>query len=190
MVRSSIFFSRVTVTIEIPLSRGMFALVDAADAEFVSQWKWFSLKTSPHHKAPHFYAMRNTPRGVGKRHLISMHRTILGAAKGFEVDHINGNTLDNRRANLRLATRSQNAANRHHFANKHGYLGVAQASCGKFLAQLQTGRRSYASFGYATVEEAAAAYDSLARRHFGEFARLNFPDIRPSEPPFSQENRR
>lgn len=173
------------MTVEIPLSQGLIALVDAADANMIGQWKWYALKTLRHQAIPHFYAVRNSPRGEGKRHLISIHRTILDAPKGLDVDHINGDTLDNRRANLRLATRSQNVANRHHFANKHGYLGVAKTDSGKFFAQLQTARKTYFSPSYyLTIEEAAAAYDGLARHHFGEFARLNFPDLETSKPSF------
>jgi hypothetical protein len=176
------------MTVEIPLSRGLVALIDTVDADLIGQWKWYALKTSRHQKAPHFYAVRNSPRGEGKRHLIPMHRVIVGASKGKDVDHINGNTLDNRRANLRLATRAQNIASRHHFSNRHGFLGVSCTGL-RFRARIDVARKPIFSEIFATVEEAAAAYDRLALEHFGEFASLNFPNLRPSKPPFCTENR-
>lgn len=88
---------------EIPLSQGRLALVDDADYAELSQHKWF---------VDHYgYAVRNFPRSLCKTRDIRMHRVILNAPDGMTVDHINGNRLDNRRCNLRLATDAQNKCN-------------------------------------------------------------------------------
>jgi hypothetical protein len=93
----------------IPLTRGMAALVDEEDYERISQFKWSAQKN-----CNTFYAKRNTPATNGKRQGIElMHRRILAPPRGMEVDHINGNGLDNRRKNLRVVTRQQNSQNRH-----------------------------------------------------------------------------
>ena len=91
------------------LTKGQFALVDCEDFEWLSTWKWSSFST----KGGVFYACRGTTRN-GVHKTLFMHREIMGlkAGDGLEIDHINRNPLDNRRANLRLATRKENCANR------------------------------------------------------------------------------
>lgn len=90
---------------EIPLTQGKCTVVDEADYGLLSQYNWFFNKIG--------YAVKNEPREKGKKNCRKtyMHRFILSVLSGNEVDHINGNTLDNRRCNLRLATKSQNAMN-------------------------------------------------------------------------------
>ena len=92
------------------------------------------------------------------------------------VDHINHDPLDNHRHNLRLATRSQNAANVGPYANNtSGYKGV-DFNQGKWRARItQHGKRHFLGT-FDTAEEAARAYDSKALELFGEFASLNFPE--------------
>src|SRR5689334_16735192 len=90
----------------IPLTRGQSAIVDDTDFEWLSQWKWCALPT---HRKDGYYAVRRTPNSNGK--LLFMHKFILGATTN-QGDHINGNKLDNRRDNLRPATRKQNLFNR------------------------------------------------------------------------------
>jgi len=117
------------------------------------------------------------------RTTVYMHREILKPEPGIWVDHINGDRLDNRRANLRRCNRRQNAGNS--FKNKadsasphHSqYKGVTR------LNREERERNYWAAYCagryvgmYATEIEAARAYDDAARKHFGEFARLNFPN--------------
>jgi hypothetical protein len=93
------------------------------------------------------------------------------------IDHINGDSTDNRIANLRDCTHAQNHANRSaDRGNSTGYKGVSLHACGRYYAQLKKGGEHKLALTYATAEEAARAYDAAAREHFGEFARLNFPD--------------
>jgi len=159
---------------QIPLTRGRHAIVDDADYEWLSQWKWTLLTTMPTvGKHEYSYAARQHPCGK----LVLMHRAILRAPESKCVDHMNGNRLDNRRSNLRLASHSENMANRKkHKNNTSGYMGVWQRkSSGNWRVELRFENKRHCGGTYATPEEAARAYDELARRIHGEFATLNFP---------------
>lgn len=109
-------------SVRIPLTQGKFALVDAEDASQLSAHKWHAVLI---HRA--WYAATHGSSGR-----IYMHKFLLVAPTGFEVDHINGDGLDNRRSvNLRLATHQQNLANqRLNKANTSGYRGVIQYKYG------------------------------------------------------------
>lgn len=117
--------------------------------------------------------------GSGRRgQTILMHRLITGAAPGQEVDHVNRDGLDNRRANLRVATRSQQIANQDiRLDNTSGYRGVSwRRDSRRWQAQLTVNGKWRGLGCYDDPEDAARAYDAAAREHFGEFAVLNFPD--------------
>lgn len=93
------------------------------------------------------------------------------------IDHINGDSTDNRIANLRDCSHAENQANRAaDRTNSTGYKGVSLHQCGRYYAQLKSKGVHRLAVTYATAEEAARAYDKAAREVFGEFARLNFPD--------------
>lgn len=109
----------------------------------------------------------------------SIHRYLLDPPKGLMVDHINGNKLDNRRSNLRLANMGLNVANRPKGAQRQGirekskYKGVHKNSaCATWTARCA--QHYLGSFD--TQEEAAKAYDEKALELFGEFANLNFKE--------------
>jgi hypothetical protein len=156
---------------EIQLTRGRVAIVDAEDAEALSAFSWsFNPSESTIGEG---YAMSNLN---GKT--IYMHRLLLGARPGQEVDHANRNSLDNRRSNLRFATRSQQAVNVHYKPGISGYRGV-QCDFDRtrpYRAKITIDGRTVRGMYRKTAEQAATDYDELARGAFGEFAILNFPD--------------
>ena len=152
----------------IPLTQGLFALVDEADVELVSGYTWHAKRAS---EARGWYAIAS---GRGLRRL-RMHRLLLDEPTG-DVDHINGNGLDNRRSNLRPADRSHNLANSRKRADTSSrFKGVYFCRAnGRWAAEATKGKKQF--LGYHDAEEdAARAYDAAARRLFGEFASLNFP---------------
>ena len=101
-----------------------------------------------------------------------MHRLVMGCRPREEVDHRNGDGLNNRRHNLRSTTHSLNQANRRRVTGKSGFKGVFQRS-GKWRAYITVAGRFISLGSFITAEEAARAYDVAAREHFGEFACTN-----------------
>ena len=159
----------------IPLTQGKYAIVDPDDYERLSRHKWHLQR-----KRQTLYAVRQAKgheRTNGQ--IVWMHRSILPPPEGMCVDHINNNGLDNRKANLRLATPAQNARNRRKTAVKTSskYKGVSyHAGQRKWCASIRVNGQ-YKYFGLFQNEiEAAKAYDEAARKHHKEFAVLNFPE--------------
>lgn len=155
---------------EIPLTKGKVALVDAADFEWLSQWKW-----SFHRGYARTVVPRPVVRATGCLRILPMQCAILDPPSSFTVDHINLNSLDNRRQNLRLATRTQQNANRDVSRNnKSGYKGVRRPTdMRKWRASIGYQRRFIFLGSFDTPEQAALAYNEAAQRLFGEFCRLN-----------------
>lgn len=154
--------------IRIPLSRGKHALIDADDLPLVSGRRWYVIDTG--------HGGLYAASWDGGRPLY-MHSLILPTPVGITPDHINGNGLDNQRSNLRPATKSQQAANsKLRRNNTSGYRGVCwDKSRGKWVVHIDVRRRRLNLGRYDDKDEAARAYDTAARAHFGEFARVNFP---------------
>ncbi len=155
----------------IPLTRGLFALADAADAESLNEHLWYVGRTT----GSCWYAYRRLPQTEqfphGRRQ--SMHHFLTGWSL---VDHRNGNGLDNRRSNLRPATSTQNSANKRKTRGSSRYKGVTwNKNAKRWQASIQVNRKRR-HLGYFLAEEPAArAYDAAARLTFGAFAALNFP---------------
>lgn len=156
----------------IPLTKNKTAKIDDIDFERVSRWKW---SYCPNRGG---YAVRNETYAPGKHRYLLMARFIMNAPKGKFVDHINGDTLDNRRSNLRIATHAQNQMNqRRRSDNTSGYKGVQWSKQKqKWIAVAWKAGHLYYGGASGDKVEAAEAYDRLATRLFGEFARLNFPE--------------
>lgn len=107
-----------------------------------------------------------------------MHRVITSAQPGMDVDHINGNGLDNRKINLRVCTRSQNLQNKPRRPGTSRFKGVYWNTRDLVWRAYISVNRSVTSLGQFRDEvEAAKTYDAAALKHFGPQARLNFPDI-------------
>jgi hypothetical protein len=150
---------------KITLSMGVAAIVDDEEYEKLNDSTWSFVNG---------YAYRQVWKN-GKPRTEYMHRVIMGDPKGFETDHINGNGLDNRKRNLRIATRNQNMANQRPQKNTSSrYKGVSwEKRRSKWQAYIETkGHKRH--LGYFDNEiDAAKAYNTAASLIFGEFARLN-----------------
>ena len=156
----------------IPLTKGQVAIVDAADFAKVSQKAWYASFDNRNRK---YYAKSAWLKPDGSKTTISMVRFLLGPAKGMHRDHINGDTLDNRRSNLRTSTPSQNQMNRGATKrNTTGYKGVSfDKGTGRYRVNIQFGHTKVYLGEYDTAMIAAAIYNDAAKKFHGDYAVLN-----------------
>ena len=156
----------------IRLTEGKFTIVDPADFYRLNSFYWLTCGRNGN-----LYAARLIRTPTGRLNTILMHKEILDSPSGLLVDHINTDSLDNRRANLRLATHSQNSCNsRRDKSNTYSrFRGVSFSKRKQkwFAAIRADGKKIW--LGYFDNEiDAAHAYDNAARQYHGEFSRLNF----------------
>lgn len=163
-------------TVRIPLHsrkyNDLFALIDEEDVSSVSRYRWCLHVDVGGHR----YAVTST------RPTLRMHRLIMAATTGEDVDHINHDGLDNRRSNLRCCLRRENVRHRRG-PQRNGTSGFLGVTLDKrrvhqkrpWLAQISTSGQYKYLGSFATAEEAARAHDNAARALHGEFASLNFP---------------
>lgn len=153
----------------IPLTQGKFAQVDDVEFEELSRCKWYF---------DGYYAARDC-RNSGRKSKVYMHRQIMNTPAGMETDHIDGNGLNNCRSNLRICTRVENGRNARKTNNCSSvFKGVTwHKQRGKWQAQIEIlGNRKHLGL-YKIPEDAAHAYDKAALEYYGEFAKLNFPEV-------------
>ena len=168
------------MTKEIQLNHGKVALVDDEDFEELNKYKWYAHKM----RGDLFYAYRRKRRienQEGNRGVISMHKMLISDAK--EIDHKNGNSLDNRKENLRGCSHSQNIANsktRTMYGSKNKtsfFRGVNwSAQRKKWRARVCKNYKVFELGFFNDQLDAAKAYDKKSKELFGDFARLNFSE--------------
>ena len=153
---------------KINLTRGFQALVDDEDYEWLNQWKWYVHITEQGNQ----YAVRDISRKTGKRGVIYMHKLIL-SKEGFVTDHKDRDSLNNQRGNLRLATKSQDSANKTKYAtNKSGYKGVYLHKPGVWRSRIMI-RGKVIDLGlFSHPKDAAIVYEKATVKYYGEFARI------------------
>jgi hypothetical protein len=148
----------------IDIGRGRIVRIDDDDADLLSRFTWYGAKH------------RNTWYAITQisRRTVYMHRLLMNPPGALSVDHVNGDGLDNRRANLRLATRSEQARNSRKRKSRSRFKGITfHAASGLWMAQIQLpGNKKMARYAK-TETEAAYLYNALASEHFGAFARVN-----------------
>lgn len=155
---------------EIPLTKNKVAIVDFDDYEYLSQWKW------RFHKG---YAVRSVFIGKSnnkkKYNIIHMHRLINNTPDGILTDHINGDKLDNRKANLRNCNKAQNRANsKKNLLLTSKYKGVSFLKRdNNFIARIKVGKKIFHLGSSKDEKEMAKLYNEAAIKYFGEFACLN-----------------
>lgn len=154
---------------DIHLINGAVAIVDDDDFVRLSAFRWRADRGG--------YAVRMAHLGIDRKgRLVAMHRVVAAAAPGDIVDHINGNRLDNRRSNLRLSTHAGNSQNRR-ATGASGFKGVTlHRQTGKWQAAIKPGGRNIHLGLFTDPVIAARSYDRAATEHYGDSARLNFPE--------------
>jgi hypothetical protein len=159
--------------VEVPLTRGQWAVIDIEDASAVLTRRWWALKWSK--RVPGFYAVAYVGRKLNGNPLAEfLHRFILGARSSHLVDHRDGNGLENRRFNLRVCDHANNRQNgrRLRSDNSCGFKGVYRREEG-WSAQIFSRGKHHSLGTFPTAEDAARAYDEAAVTLFGEFAATN-----------------
>jgi len=161
----------------IPVGKKKFAVVDDEDAETLLKYTWW-LTSSGYAEGHLRVGKKGMKHGVCRTGpKVLMHRLLLDATKGHDVDHVNMDLLDNRRANLRLATRSQNMANSgSRVGSTSQFKGVYWSTAEKsWMAALTFNGKVIWRKKFKEEVDAATAYNFKALEHFGEFAYMNKP---------------
>jgi hypothetical protein len=154
----------------VPLSQGLFAIIDAADVPLVGGYTWTATVNNRATYAVRS-ALKDEPRHKAK---IILHRVIMGNPTGLTIDHINGDGLDCRRSNLRLATVAENSRNRRISRNSStGFKGVTLIADDRWQARIRLNGRRYNLGCFGSPEEASAAYNRASRHLHGDFGRQN-----------------
>lgn len=156
---------------KIPLTQNKVAIIDNKDFEKISKHSWYFQGGYGSGYAVRMPSVLEEK----KRNLIRMHRVILDAPRGYEVDHINGNKLDNRRKNLRICLKSENHRNRNKQRNNtSGFKGVSRRKdLQKWAVHINVNGVKTSVGHFNDLIAAAKAYNEAAIINYGEFAKLN-----------------
>jgi hypothetical protein len=163
---------------KIYLDEGKWTILDPNDYYLYAGFKWCIGGCKDK-----LYAVRGQINGPDGLKIVRLHRLIMDAPEGLLVDHRNGDSFDNRRSNLRLATHSQNQYNRRKSKNTSSkFKGVYfRKNRGKWVAYINNVAGEKLWLGQFDAEiEAARVYDEAARKYRGEFASPNFPEEVPA----------
>lgn len=156
--------------VKVRLTRGQWALVDLEDYQRVKKYSWQA-------KTDGILTKGYRAQGCVDGKLTYMHRFILGdqVRKGLQVDHINHNTLDNRRSNLRICNQNQNQWNKMSHSGRDCKGVFFEKRTKHWQAKIQTGKPSKTLWSktYKTKQEAMDGYDEMATKLFGDFALTN-----------------
>jgi hypothetical protein len=163
---------------KIPLTQGKFALVDDEDFELINGFNWCAAKKGQGYYAVRSSSVKKKDIGCENRHPIYLHQMVIKIPKDKVLDHINGNTLDNRKKNLRVCSQLQNKWNsKKPITNTSGFKGVTWDKYkNKWKSQIRSNGRGKHLGNFDDLKKAAVEYDKAAKRLFGEFAKMNFPD--------------
>lgn len=140
-------------------SRGYVFKFDVDDYEKVSMWSWSV-----------------DPRGylaatVNKKHM-TLHTLIMDTPKGYVIDHINGDKLDNRKSNLRICTQHQNSMNTKETKNRKLPKGISLTKHGRYRARIMFNRKEIRLGNFIKLDDAIEARKKAELKYFGEFARI------------------
>lgn len=152
--------------VKLPLGKGLYAILDEPDYYKVMYMIFYALKG------------RNTTYAVHRKDIL-LHRFLMGLQKGDprQVDHEDGDGLNNRRNNLRICTPQQNSRNHQGKRDNQKYKGI-YVERDKYAASIWNGTKQIYLGSFLSMQDAARAYDAKAREVFGEFAWLNFPEVK------------
>jgi hypothetical protein len=166
------------------LGEGKWTILDQEDYYRLRHYKWVA-----YGRGTSTYAFRFKFVGPNKTTMMPLHSEIMEPKEGMFVDHKNCNSLDNRRANLRYATRTENNRNRRKKKNATSrFLGVSiDKKTGRWISAIAYNKKRMWLGRFDSEVEAAHVYDKAAKKYFGEFARLNFPqEDEKSQPLFTR----
>jgi hypothetical protein len=168
---------------KIPLTQGKYAIVDPDDFHRLREYKWHASRR--YYK---FYATRKIPNRKGEKgKTVHMHREVAHTPDGMMCDHINGRTLDNRKANLRSATALQNTWNsrKHSQSCSSKNKGVwFHKSIQKWTAMIKARSKRIHLGTFENEIEAAKAYDKAAKKIFRRVCSVELPGLTPPDKPF------